>query len=831
MERLASFPADARPRHPLVILLAAVATGIVAGRYVPLEVRHWVALAIAFLLAWLVLWRRCDRPLSASSSLLLAVALAMAAWERTQWHLYPADELGRCALDRALPVCVEATALVFPQWVPAPRPTPLRTIPAGDQSRLRVRVTAVRDGPRWRPASGVADLLVEGHLLGVDPGDRLRIFAQLRSASSPENPGQRDFAWYDRGDRQLCQLRAVFPDCVTVVERYQGWNPLYRLQQLRGSCDRMLWRYLSHERSGLAAAVLLGARERLERDRMEAFFHTGTIHILAISGLHVGILAAGFLWLGRSRLFPPRQVWVTVMVLTIAYAALTEARAPVVRAAILVVIVCAGWLLHRRPLPFNTLAAAAILVLLLRPADLFRAGPQLSFLAVAALVWFRDWLTPPPRVDPLEILIAASRPWPVRMARALAGGVGRMALASFVIWLVALPLVMYCFHLVTPLAVLLNVALSIPIATALFSGLGVLVFGWLCPPLATLLALVCDVSLTVLERSVQYVEVLPGSHYWVAAPPLGCVLAAYGALGLRAVIGGGPLPRRWCLALTGAWIAAPLAAITWQTLERPRTLEGRLECAFLAVGHGAAVVVQLPHGQTLLYDAGRMGTPEPGVESISAYLWSQGISHLDAVILSHADADHYNALPQLLGRFSVGVVYVPPDMFARPTPSLVCLREAIRRQAIPLRQLARSDRLAVPREVVIATLHPPRDGAGGSDNANSIVLDIQFAGRRLLLPGDLEPPGIELLMAEPPVDCDVILAPHHGSPHSSPAEFLRWCTPEWIVVSSDRRHQRGELQEIIREAGGQMLHTGEDGAVEVSLHAQGVDVRSWRGPR
>ena len=169
--------------------------------------------------------------------------------------------------------------------------------------------------------------------------------------------------------------------------------------------------------------------------------------------------------------------------------------------------------------------------------------------------------------------------------------------------------------------------------------------------------------------------------------------------------------------------------------------QGRLDCTFVAVGHGTCVVLELPDGQTMLYDAGQLGSPSAGARSISSFLWSRGITHLDAVVISHADIDHYNALPELLRRFSVGVVYVSPVMFKDESLATQTLQSAIHDAGVPLREIRSGDRLRVGGGCLIDVLHPPHRGVLGSDNANSIVLAIEFDGHRLLLPGDLESPG------------------------------------------------------------------------------------------
>ena len=238
-----------------------------------------------------------------------------------------------------------------------------------------------------------------------------------------------------------------------------------------------------------------------------------------------------------------------------------------------------------------------------------------------------------------------------------------------------------------------------------------------------------------------------------------------------------------------------------------------MDCTFLSVGHGAAVVVELPGGRTMLYDAGRLGSPAYASRTVSNFLWSRGITYLDAVVISHADADHYNALPELLDRFSIGAIYVSPVMFDHPNEAVRALQTSIVDSGVPIREVWSGDRLASGGDAVVEVLHPPRRGVLGSDNANSVVLAIEYQGRRILLTGDLEPPGLNDVMAELPYDCDVVLTPHHGSAFSDPPGFAAWSSPEWAVVSGGARDRLESVATAYALRGCRVLHTATSGAV------------------
>jgi competence protein ComEC len=823
-EKSAEPRADAARYQPLVIVLVAVCAGIVVDRFWPMPVGAWWVVAAGAWFVWLgVWWGSWER--AASILLLLAVAATGASWHHCRWYLFGEDHLGCFARAEAKPVCLEAIALKSPRIVPPPEPDPMRAIPLGQRARLELAVVSIRDGDFWRAVSGRTRLEVYGSPPEVAVGDRLRIFGQLSLARGVQNPGEFDYAGYLRASRVWSLLRAESAECVSVVEAGRGGGLRGLIDRARSHGNRLLARYLDPRRWPLAAAVLLGARERLDPEQTQAFMQTGTVHLLAISGLHVGILVGAILWVMLRVPIPRGWAVLGVAAFAVFYMLLTDARPPVVRATILVLVICWALYLNRRPLSFNALAAAGLVVLALNPGDLFHTGAQLSFLAVAGLMYFGPrWIFSTHDRDPLARMIGESRGWPARMLWAVGRSVRHLTLVSATIWLLTMPLVMARFHLFTPVAVVLNTLLWLPMALALMSGFAALVLGTLAGPLGQVFGWLCDANLWLLQSSVEFARDLPGSHFWVPGPADWWLAAVYGGLGLLAAFPRFRPPRRWCLALVASWTAVGFgpAALRHQP--------ARLDCTFLSVGHGCAVVLELPSGQTVLYDAGQFGSPVSGARSIAGFLWSRGITHLDAVVLSHADLDHYNTLPELLKQFSVGAIYVSPVMWEDQGPAVLALREEIGESEVPLREISANDRLPGGEDCVIEVLHPTGRGVPGGDNANSIVLEVRYLGYRILLPGDLESPGLDDVLAEEPTDYDVLLVPHHGSRQSNPPGLAAWSTPEWVIISGSRRWDTRPVEAAYRQAGSEVFHTARSGAVSVTIDATGVKVDGFLSP-
>lgn len=817
---------------PLALLLAAMAAGMVIDRYYSLPAEGWwLASALGLILWWAMWLAKWDR--AGSLVLLLAVLAAGGAWRHDRWHYFADDEIGLSLTEEIRPHVVEGLVIASPRWVPAPPMTALRTVPKGDETEVLLWMTAIRDGRVWRPTSGWAALDVDGHLLGVRAGDRVRITALTSLPMKPLNPGEFDYAAYLRSQRMFCRLRGLFPESVTIVQRGSLWSPRHWLGTIREQGNILLRRHIRGERSTLAAAILIGAREQIDPERTEGFLVTGTIHILSISGLHVGILAYGFWLLFRTGLLPRRMALSSAMVLTVLYAVLTDLNPPVVRAAILVLVMCGATWLGRRGLGVNALAAAGVVVLAYNPLSLFLAGTQLSFLAVLAMIVFSPILSRPRIVDPLDRLLASVRPWPVRAGRFALYEVWRVWLTGAVIWLVSLPLIWQQYGLVSPIALLLNTVIWLPVTLSLYAGFGVLALGWAVPPLAGVFGWMCDQALWMIEASIRLVQDVPGSHFWFPAPPWWWSLSFYVVLAVLALFPAWRPRKLWCAALASTWLAGAillagnlLPSLLVRPADRP------LACTFVAVGHGTSCLLELPDGQTLLYDAGRLGSPLGAARPIAAVLWSRGITHLDAVVISHADSDHFNGLPELLTRFDIGAIYTSPVMFEGDAPAVAELRRAIELHRVPLLEISAGERLKSSVGVTLEVLHPPRKGVVGSDNANSIVLLASYCNRHILLPGDLESPGLDDLLAELPLDCDIVMAPHHGSRRSDPAGFANWSTPEFVVLSGERDVEDfadiESVKDSYRQRGAVVFHTAQHGAVRFELRPQGIDVTTLR---
>ncbi|MGV3606240.1 MAG: ComEC/Rec2 family competence protein [Planctomycetaceae bacterium] len=857
----ASLPAEINPQSspnspsanfpPLVMVVLWMMGGILLDRWLAWPLYQYGMGTVFLFVLWWLRWGKSSRAGSQdyAGSLLLGgvVMLLMACWHHDRYFLYPANDLSLMQGEFPQPVCIQAQVMQSPRIHSAPPQTPLSIIPRGDTTDLVVWVQSIRTAQVWKPASGWADVTVNGHLLGVEAGDQIQILGTSSRPRPPLNTGEIDFSFFQRMRRTMVRIRADFPESITKLQEGSWFSPRRQLGRIRSAGLASLRQHISHERSHLAGAILLGAREQLDSEENDGFLVTGTIHILSISGLHVGILAYGFWLLFRTGLLPRKASLLLAMAASLLYAILTGGEPPVIRATIMVQVVCLAMLLSRRPRAASSLALAAIVVLLQNPVALFSARTQLSFLAVATMFGFDRWLASAPVEDPLDRLIAVTRPWHEKLRTRIWTNIVQVTQTGLLVWLTSLPLVWYQYHLISPVAVPLGPIVWLPISLTLFAGFGVLLFAGFAPPLASACGYLTDKSLQLIELAIAWGKWPSGSYAWLPSPPMWWILLFYVALAwiiLRPAIQKRPL-----LLLTAAfgwvllgWIFAkqfprdvtPIAVAQFQVASTKQTVAKSpkpLRCTFVAVGHGTSVLLEFPHGKRILYDAGRMGSPQSAIRPIAAVLWERGITHLDGVMISHADSDHFCAVPELLKRFSVGKIYVTPPMLQNQEPAMRDVYTAIRAAKIPIESLASDSVFQLDPSVTTQILHPPPQGVRGSDNANSLVLLLRCGEHSLLLPGDLESPGLEDLLQQQEQHCSVIMAPHHGSRRSDPVGLALWAQPKWVVISGKRDREDvaniARVRDSYEARGAQTLHTAESGTVQVILSEEGVQLKTY----
>ena len=809
---------------PLVPFAVAATAGIVADRHLDLPHTIWLVLAGAGLILWLAALRRHD--LVGLAGLWVLAGGLFGAYHHAWRNDFPADDVGNLAAVEPRIVRIRGTLAEEPSARRRPKNDPLVTRPRADTTVTVLRVTELESAGAWVPASGRARLTIEGPLPSLHVGDEVEVTGWLARPAGPLNPGEWDYAARLRDDRVRCELRV--PHSPDGVVRTQPGSPgLGRsLVAVRGWGQRGIDESLDPAEGNVARALLLGDTNAMTADEWQRYVRTGVIHVLAISGQHLVILAA-FLWIvlrvcGVRR----RPAAIIVAVILLGYALMTGARPSAVRAAVMACAVCGAVLLRARTLSANTLALSWLVVLVVNPTDLFTAGFQLSFLSVALLEWGMPRWFPPRESSGIDKLMEDSRPATERRLRAAVRAVGRTYRMSLVLGLGTAPLIAYWQNLVSPVAVVVGPIAILLTTVALIAGL-LLVVTWPLGPVAAPFAWATGQSLALCDRLISVADRLPGGCWYVGSVPVWWVVGFYtlGAVwlltGMPERVRVVPQVRRPFLfpGVMIGWLAVGLLA----GLVRPTPDE--LRVTFLAVDHGGCTVIETPDGRVLLYDAGTLSGPDVTRRQIAPFLWHRGIRRIDEVFLSHADLDHFNGLPSLLERFAVGQVTCTPTFADKSTPGVAATVGALERRRVAVRTARAGDRFSAG-EVEMEVLHPPADGPPGVENVRSLVLLVRHRGHTILLTGDLEGPGVDAVTARPVPPVDVLMAPHHGSGANQADDLAAWARPR-LVVASQGRHDAGKAEGAYRRRGLPYWATWPDGAITLRSHATGLTAETF----
>ncbi|MHC4331377.1 MAG: ComEC/Rec2 family competence protein, partial [Planctomycetota bacterium] len=285
-----------------------------------------------------------------------------------------------------------------------------------------------------------------------------------------------------------------------------------------------------------------------------------------------------------------------------------------------------------------------------------------------------------------------------------------------------------------------------------------------------------------------------------------------------------PLIKRVICAVMLVSLFVYLGAVKWQRTHRDNLI---LTC--LDVGHGQAILVQLPGKANILFDAGSLHRSDVGTRIVAPFLDSRGINKIDAVVISHNDTDHINGIPEIVEHCKVGGVCANDAFFSKTDRwgTVKFLEECLDEQGFKIKRLEGNLRSG---GATIETLWPDRDvqaSDGLSDNDTSLVSLIEFAGVRVLLCSDIEEfAQAELLRLHPHVKADIVVVPHHGSTKTLDAGFLENLNADVLICSSDR----SQYERTIHSAGPSLaasnvagrFYTARDGAVTVTVGTDGT---------
>ncbi len=641
-------------------------------------------------------------------------------------------------------------------------------------ARPQVRISWYRDAPLIRA------------------GQRWRLRVKLREPRGFMNPGGFDY------EKWLFQQRIIATGYVrnaeTAVHIEDQTHPVHWMQGMRWWLKQRLHAALEgRDHAGLVMALAMGDRSGIERQQWQQFIATGTNHLLAISGLHISLVAAfaamlaTVLWKNAAvcrRVSRHSFALGCALLAAFCYAGLAGFSVPTQRALLMFGTVVVLSLIARHQNRQHGLLLALAIVCALDPLVVLSAGFWMSFAAVAILLSVYAFVQDNRRGKRLLSLVRGHLLITIGLYPFGLWFFGHLSLISPLANLVAVPMVGLLLTPVIFVATLLSM-ITVPLARFVFVPVD-----WLLSLVVTLLAALSDWPFALTHVSAVHNPVM----LWSAGLAVLCLL-----------------PLSWRLRWLAAVVALPLFI---PDVSRPAS--GQYEVTFLDVGQGTAIVVRTRE-HVLVYDTGARFSDRFNAADavILPFLRTGGLRQVDRLVISHADGDHSGGAPALLDGIQVDDV-----MVSAPLESINA-------------GLCRTGQTWVWDDVQFEVLHPDESYSGSKNDRSCVLMITSGDGVRTLLTGDIEARGERQLIERGLGAVAILLSPHHGSATSSSRDFVRMLAPEFVVHTTGFRNRYGfphlQVQQTYRQQGTVQFNTAISGAVTFTLGGeQRIDVSAYR---
>jgi competence protein ComEC len=662
-------------------------------------------------------------------------------------------------------------------------------------------------------------------------GDLLRIHGLLVRPDEPGNPGEFNYRFYLARQGIGIILRASGSEDFVLLG-VKG-NPFMRqLLLLKKKIIIVQQQTLPADKAALVNGIVFGTQGQIPEKLWEVFSQTGIVHILSVSGMHVGLVLAGAIALTKLLNITGLPGTLLISLLVILYSLFCGMGPAVTRSALMALMFLWSHRLGRKQDWPTTLFLAALIILLWKPMAVYDVGFQLSFSATWGILYLGPVISE---------LLKKYTGWPAWIQTTI--------WVSLAAQLATLPLVALYYNLFSPVSLLANI-LAVPLTTIILA-LGVCsgILGLFSVFSAGLINACTSAVLDVFTAIVSLLNNLPGSFISVPSPPLIIIPVWFIVLFYSARIfnrKNASTTIRFLFEKRNALVITVVIAVTAILLFKAPT-EKQLVIHMIDVGQGESILIQFPAGKNMLVDTGGwngelVAGAGAGDKVVVPYLQRLGIHRLDALLLTHPHEDHTGGAAAVVKSIPTSLIIVSSAAQKTDLPSgasaeedpYTRLLDGFRKKGINIQDVKEGDRLLLDPDVEIKVLGPylRRAYLAEDENNSSVVLKIRYGRQKFLLTGDI---GVEaqegILESGADLRADVLKIPHHGSKLLSP--FVERVHPSLALISVGKHNRfflpKPETVKLLKDLNIPVYRTDKDGAIILYANGAKIRVKTGRG--
>ena len=612
--------------------------------------------------------------------------------------------------------------------------------------------------------------------------DRVYITGEVSIPKERSNPGTFDYRRYLKSVGIRCIITA---EGIETVKKASGIAALLKSAKCR-TAD--IFESALGDDSAVVMGLLFGETSGIDEDIIETFRRGGTAHVLAVSGLHLGLLYSFLCRFKRKKRSIPADT--AIVLALMAYTALAGFTASVVRACLMIFIHIAGNHLNRRYDLLSSTCVSMIIILAVNPMQIYNAGFQMSFLAVITL----------------GIMIPL-------IQKKIKG----ILLPMIAVQTGMVPYTMYVFNYVSLTSIISNIPVYFIAAAMIPAGISVIALCWL-PAVAQIAAMLTGIFVKLLLWCNDFTY-MGGVFTFDVASPSVIFLAVYYIFIFYICSEAGQIAliRRNYKKIAAVFAAAVICGAGCSVY----ISDGfeKTDMVFVDVGQGDCLHIKAG-GKNLLIDGGGNFNYNVGKNTLKPYLLKNGVTKIDMAIATHLHTDHYQGLKELSQTYRIKKLGV----YEANSINENHLKKEFKTDEILY--LAAGDVINMGREVSVEILSP----AGGNpldekdENKNSLVLRVNVKGSSVLMTGDIDEKGEMALIADTDIKADILKVAHHGSRYSSCEKFIEAAAAETAVIQVGKNtygHPSEEVIKRLEEHKITVLRNDEQGAVGIKVNKAG----------